>query len=158
MSNNRYQIAKGGGTMHFKTFEEMPVWRDARSLTASIYTTTGAGFFSSDFGLKDQIRRSAVSIMSNIAEGYERPSKKEFAMFLGYSKGSAGELRSQLYVALDQKYISQEQFLELRNRASEISSQLAKFSMYIRTFQALKLIALVVPPSLAAICYLLFSI
>jgi len=142
----------------FKTFEEMPVWQDSRNLTASIYSVTNIGIFSHDFGLRDQMRRATVSIMSNIAEGYERPANKEFAMFLGYAKGSAGELRSQLYVALDQKYISQEQFAEMHKLASEISSQLAKFSTYLRTIRVVKLATSLLPPSLLAICYLLFAI
>jgi four helix bundle protein len=130
--------------MKFKTFEEMPVWQDARSLTSLIYTITESGRFARDFGLKDQIRRSAVSIMSNISEGYERSSKKEFAMFLGYAKGSAGELRSQLYVALDQKYISQDQFNDAHRRASEISSQLSKFSTYLRAVRTTRLTGTVI--------------
>lgn len=138
--------------MRFKTFEEMPVWQDARTLTNLTYSLTRIGAFERDFGLKDQVRRSAVSIMSNISEGYERSTKKEFAMFLGYAKGSAGELRSQLYVALDQNYISQEQFADAHRRASEISSQLAKFSTYLRTVRIAKLTGTV------ACCLLLFCI
>lgn len=142
--------------MRFKTFEEMPVWQDARNLARLIYALTDADDFRRDFGLKDQIRRSAVSIMSNISEGYERTTKKEFAMFLGYAKGSAGELRSQLYVAVDQKYISEDQFIEAYRRVTEISSQLAKFSAYLRTIRATKLMDMVGAPLLFVIFHLLF--
>ncbi len=138
--------------MKFRSFEEMPMWQDARGLINSIYSLTDRGTFSRDFGLKDQIRRSAVSIMSNISEGYERASKKEFAMFLGYAKGSAGELRSQLYIALDQGYISSDEFQNAFKLVTEISSQLAKFSTYLRTTRPLRLAGIV------ALSLLLFAI
>lgn len=124
--------------MKFKTLEEMPVWQDSRTLTSLIYIRTLGNEFSRDFGLKDQLRRSAVSIMSNISEGYGRSTKKEFALFLGYAKGSAGELRSELYVAADQKYISTEQFQAAHKRATDVSSQLAKFAAYLRAARAIK--------------------
>jgi four helix bundle protein len=125
--------------MRFRTFEEMLVWQDARKLTALIYSSASEGLFARDFGLRDQIRRSAVSIMSNVSEGYERSSKREFAMFLGYAKGSAGELRSQLYVALDQKYITEDQVQTAYESVTQISAQLSKFSAYLRTIRGLKL-------------------
>ncbi len=78
----------------------MKVWQDARVLTKNIYNTTTVGKFSKDFGLRDQIQRASVSAMSNIVEGYERDNNKEFIKFFGYSKGSIGEVRSLLYVAL----------------------------------------------------------
>ena len=77
-------------------FEDMEVWQNARSLTKKIYICSSNGKFSKDFGLRDQIRRASVSIMSNIAEGFERGSNKEFIQFLFIAKGSAGEVRSQL--------------------------------------------------------------
>jgi four helix bundle protein len=145
--------------MKFKTFEEMPVWQDSCTLTNLIYTLTLGNEFSRDFGLKDQIRRSAVSIMSNISEGYERSTKKEFAMFLGYAKGSAGELRSQLYIAADQKYISTEQFQAAHKLATDVSSQLAKFAAYLRAARAIKLTSIVTSCLiLLDICYLLSAI
>ena len=82
-------------------FEDMEVWQNARSITKKTYICSGSGQFSKDYGLRDQIQRAAVSIMSNIAEGFERGSNKEFIQFLFIAKGSAGEVRSQLYVALD---------------------------------------------------------
>jgi four helix bundle protein len=85
----------------FQSFEEIEAWQKARTLTREVYVATSEGAFSRDFGLRDQIRRAAVSIMSNIAEGYERSGTGEFVHFLSMAKGSTGEVRSQLYVALD---------------------------------------------------------
>jgi four helix bundle protein len=87
----------------FSTFEEIEAWKKARELTKRIYQISSRGPFSKDFGLRDQARRASVSIMSNIAEGYERGGTKEFLQYLSIAKGSVGELRSHLYVALDQK-------------------------------------------------------
>ena len=85
--------------MTIKRFEQIEAWRKTRQLTASIYKVTSAGAFARDYGLRDQIRRAAVSSMSNIAEGFERDGNKEFIQFLSVAKGSTGEVRSQLYVA-----------------------------------------------------------
>ncbi|MCA1795701.1 MAG: four helix bundle protein [Desulfotignum sp.] len=82
-------------------FEGLVAWQKARELTRNIYQVTGEGDFARDFGLKDQIRRAAVSIMSNIAEGYDRGGRAEFHQFLVIAKGSCAEVRSQLYVAYD---------------------------------------------------------
>ncbi len=89
----------------FKTFEQIDAWQKSRELTKDVYTLTGKGDFSKDYGLKNQMRSAAVSIMSNIAEGFERSGTGEFSQFLAIAKGSAGEVRSQLYVALDQSYL-----------------------------------------------------
>ncbi len=89
-------------------------------------------YFIKDFGLRDQIQRAAVSIMSNIAEEYERDNNKEFIKFLGYSKGSVGEVRSLLYVALDQAYISETDFNNFKESAINISTQIANFIKYLR--------------------------
>lgn len=86
----------------------MQVWQDSRSFVKSLYELTSSKKFSKDYGLKDQIQRASVSIMNNISEGFERDSNREFIKFLGYSKGSAGEVRSMLYVSLDLKYITKE--------------------------------------------------
>ena len=91
--------------MHVKDFEDLEIWKEARRLTCEIYNLSKTPKFSKDFGLRDQIQRAAVSIMSNIAEGFERGGNQEFVQFLYVAKGSCGELRSQLYVALDQAYI-----------------------------------------------------
>jgi len=92
--------------MHVKNFEDLEIWKDARVLTQGIYQLTRDSKFSKDFGLRDQIRRAAVSIMSNIAEGFERGGNQEFIQFLYVAKASCGEVRSQLYVALDQSYVT----------------------------------------------------
>ena len=94
----------------FKKFEDIEAWQKSRELTNAIYRITKEREFSTDFGLKDQIRRAAVSIMSNIAEGFERSGTGEFAQFLSTAKGSAGEVRSQLYVAFDEGYIDTDKF------------------------------------------------
>ena len=93
-----------------KQFENIEIWQKARELTRMIYTISSKGNFEKDFGLKDQIRRASVSVLSNISEGFERGSNKEFIYFLSIAKGSCGEIRAQLYVALDQKYINEECF------------------------------------------------
>src|SRR6266581_4351198 len=93
--------------MVVKVFEDLEVWKEGRRLTQGIYQLTRNENFSKDFALRDQIRRAAVSIMSNIAEGFERGGNQEFVQFLYIAKGSCGEVRSQLYVALDQEYIDQ---------------------------------------------------
>ena len=101
-------------------FEELIAWQKARILTRDVYKATGVGEFSRDYGLKDQIRRAAVSIMSNIAEGFERGRPSEFHQFLSVAKASCAELRAQLYVALDAGYINDEQFNELMLKAMEV--------------------------------------
>jgi four helix bundle protein len=92
--------------MQVKNFEDLEIWRDARALTRGIYQLTRDSKFSKDFALRDQIQRAAVSIMSNIAEGLERGGNQEFIQFLYVTKASCGEVRSQLYVGLDQSYIA----------------------------------------------------
>jgi four helix bundle protein len=101
-------------------FEDFIAWQKARSLTREIYQITNLPAFSRDFGLKDQIRRSAVSILSNIAEGFERGRPSEFHQFLSIAKGSCAELRSQLYVALDADYIPQPRFHQVMSNAVEV--------------------------------------
>jgi four helix bundle protein len=100
-------------------FEEFIAWQKARKLTQEIYRAKSLPDFARDFGLKDQIRRAAVSIMSNIAEGFERGRASEFHQFLSIAKGSCAELRAQLYVAFDVEYITQAQFHQLMNNAIE---------------------------------------
>ncbi len=107
--------------MQAKYFEGLEVWKLSRNLTNQVYGITKEKSFSKDFGLTEQIRRSAVSIMSNIAEGFERGGNKEFIQYLYIAKGSCGELRSQLYVASDQNYITR-QILEEMIKLSKIVS------------------------------------
>ncbi len=113
-------------------FEDIEAWKLARELTRLIYQATSGGDFAHDFSLKDQIRRATVSIVSNIAEGYERGGDKEFLQFLAVAKGSCGEVRAQLYIALDQSYINDEQFRIISNKALEISRLLSGLIKYLR--------------------------
>jgi four helix bundle protein len=103
-----------------KRFEDFIAWQKARALSARIYQVTSQGNFATDFGLKDQIRRAAVSVMSNIAEGFERGSASEFHRFLCIAKASCAEMRAQLYVALDAGYLDQEVFQRALIQAEEV--------------------------------------
>ena len=116
----------------FKKFEEIECWKKARELTRRIYDVTNEPRFARDFGLKDQIRRAAVSVMSNIAEGYDRSGTAEFVHFLATAKGSAAEVRCQLYVAVDQGYIQEEHFVELSALAAETARMVAGLMKYLR--------------------------
>jgi len=102
-------------------FEDLIAWQKAGVLTSEIYKVTQDGRFARDFGLTGQIQRASVSIMSNIAEGFERGSKKEFHYFLSVAKGSCAEVRSQLYVALDVNYLESDQFTRLLQQAEEVA-------------------------------------
>ncbi|BCK88841.1 four helix bundle protein [Sideroxyarcus emersonii] len=107
--------------MGVSRFEGLIAWQKARGLAAAIYRLTSQDAFSRDFGLKDQIQRAAVSVMSNIAEGFERGGSAEFHQFLVIAKASCAELRAQLYVALDVGYIDQRQFDESMQQAEEVA-------------------------------------
>jgi four helix bundle protein len=100
-------------------FEDREAWRQVRVLCGEIYRVSAKGPFAKDFGLRDQIREASVSIMSNIAEGFERSGTGEFIQFLAIAKGSAGEMRSQLYIAFDQGYLDREDFVRLSSSASD---------------------------------------
>jgi four helix bundle protein len=113
-------------------FEDLEAWKFARELTASIYAISGTGTFNRDFALRDQIRRAAISIVSNIAEGFERDGDKEFLQFLSMAKGSCGEVRAQLSLAVDQKYISETQFEELTTKAIKLSRIISGLIQYLR--------------------------
>lgn len=113
-------------------FEDIEAWKLARESTKLTYEISSIGDFGRDFGLKDQIRRSSVSIMSNIAEGFERDGDKEFVQFLAVAKGSCGEARSQLYVALDQGYINQEQFDKAYTSLNETGKRIGGFMKYLQ--------------------------
>jgi four helix bundle protein len=115
----------------FKSFEDIEAWQRSRVLTTSIYKITSQGTFARDFGLRDQIRKASVSIMSNIAEGFERSGTREFIQFLATAKGSAGEVRAQLYVALDQGYVEQSIFDELSQSVIKISMMLSGLITYL---------------------------
>jgi four helix bundle protein len=113
-------------------FEELDAWQKARDLTRAVYERSDSGRFAKDFGLRDQIRRAAVSVMSNIAEGFERGGDQEFLQFLSMARGSCGEVRAQLYVALDQSYLDQNDFTALLDAAIEVSRLIAGLMRYLR--------------------------
>ena len=113
-------------------FEEIIAWQKGRELTALIYGASGSGAFGKDFALRDQIRRAAISITSNIAEGFEGGGSKEFIQFLSIAKGSCGEVRSQLHLASDQGYLSKESYETLCDRCIEISRLIDGFLNYLR--------------------------
>ena len=113
-------------------FEDVLAWQKARELTREIYTHAKAGLFAKDFGLRDQIQRAAVSIMGNVAEGFDRGGDKEYIQFLSISKGSCGEVKSHLYVALDQQYVNSTQFDQLYKSADEVGRLLAGFMAYLK--------------------------
>ena len=115
-----------------KRFEDLDTWQRARELTRLIYEISSSSNFARDFGLRDQIRRAAVSILSNISEGFERGGNKEFLMFLSYAKGSCGELRSHMYVALDQEYINDEVFSSIMDKILELSRMISGFMKYLQ--------------------------
>lgn len=112
-------------------FEEIEAWKKARELTKAIYQLTAAGTFARDFGLRDQIRRAAVSVMSNIAEGFERVGNNEFRQFLSMAKGSLGEVQSQLYVAFDVQYLNKEQFDSVMALASDTGHLIGGLLRYL---------------------------
>jgi four helix bundle protein len=122
-----------------KGFEDLEVWQVSMDLCTEIYALTNTDLFSKDFGLKDQIRRSAVSVPSNISEGFERDSKNQFLYFLAIAKGSCGELRTQLNIAYNLNYLEKSTFQELSLKCFQTSRQLAGFSKYLRNFDANKL-------------------
>ncbi len=116
----------------YKSFEDLPVWQRYRELGVSIYKATAEGKLRNDYGLKDQIQRAAVSVSSNIAEGFERGSKREFIQFLYIAKGSCGELRSQLYIAKDLGYLDNDYSQTLIKSADNTSRQISGFIKYLK--------------------------
>ena len=112
-------------------FEDIAAWKKASELTRAIYQATATGDFMRDRALCAQIRRASVSVMSNIAEGFERNGDKEFRQFLALAKGSAGEVKAQLYVALDAGYLKQEKFDHLYAQATEVGRLIGGFMRYL---------------------------
>jgi len=115
-----------------KCFEDLEVWQKAREFAKEIYAISRESHLSRDFILRDQIIRSAISIISNIAEGFERGGAGEFIQFLSVAKGSAGELRAQLYIVLDQGYIDENKFKELIEMNTAISRMISRLIEYLR--------------------------
>lgn len=115
----------------FKRFEDIRAWQMAREVTSLIYSISKTGQFGRDFGLRDQIRRSSVSIMANIAEGFSRRSDKDFAYFLNISRSSAAEVQSHLYVALDQGYIDRGDFQLIYDKLEETSRMIFALARHL---------------------------
>jgi four helix bundle protein len=114
-------------------FEDIEAWKTAIELSRYVYGVSSVGAFNKDFGLRDQARRAAISVMSNIAEGFENQTQAQFIRYLGLAKGSAGELRSQIYIALDLVYITQEDFNTLFELADKVIRQIARFISYLES-------------------------
>lgn len=117
----------------FKTIEDIEVWKRGCRLTVDIYRLTGKGYFEKDWGLRDQIRRAAVSIPSNIAEGFERESSAEFRRFLFIAKGSCGEMKTQLYIAQALGYISKLEVEPLIKECVEISAMIYSLATFLKS-------------------------
>lgn len=113
-------------------FEDLKLWQTARLISIAVFEMTKNEKLSKDYSLKDQMNRSAGSIMDNIAEGFERGGKKEFIQFLYIAKGSAGELRSQIYRAKDRDFVNNDEFEKLLKNVEEVSKQLMGFIQYLK--------------------------
>lgn len=113
-------------------FEDIEAWKSGRKLRQMVYNLTRNKPFAADFGLLDQIRRAAVSITSNIAEGFERGGNREFIQFLSHAKGSTGEVKDQLYCALDAGYITQAEFEHAYHLAEDATRLIGGFMTYLR--------------------------
>lgn len=131
-----------------QTFEELEVWQKARELVRLVYLHSSKGAFAKDFGLRDQLRRASVSIVSNIAEGFERGGNKEFIHFLYLAKGSTGEVRAQLYLALDLSYLSTDDFAILTKEVVVVSRQLSNFIKYLNNCAPIRIQTLQKSPNL----------
>jgi len=119
--------------MAIAKFEDIEAWKAARELTKSVYKLTSDGRFGKDYGLRDQIQRAAVSIMANVAEGFDSQSNKSFLQFLGYALRSATEVQSHLYVALDQGYVARDKFDDLYQQATRAKNLIHGFMRYLRS-------------------------
>ncbi len=115
----------------FKKFTEIDAWQKGRMLTSAVYELSNKPSFAKDYGLKDQIRRASVSIMANIAEGFGRSGSAEFQQFLAIAKGSACEVLSHLYVSLDQRYVTQQEFEHASQLAEETANLIGGLMKYI---------------------------
>jgi len=119
--------------MTIRRFEDIQAWQVSRELCKGVYKLSTSGKFAKDFSLRDQVRRAAVSVMANIAEGFDSHSNPEFVQFLYYALRSASELQSHFYIAHDQGYLTDTQFKELYEQASRIKGMLFAFIDYLRT-------------------------
>jgi four helix bundle protein len=115
-----------------KRFEDLEIWQLDREISKDVYEMTKKEVMKYDFSLIDQLRRSSGSIMDNIAEGFERDGNKEFIQFLSIAKGSSGETRSQLYMAIDQHYIDESEFQDLYNKLINVSIKIKNMMSYLK--------------------------
>ena len=113
-------------------FRDIEAWQKARELTNSVYAVSGKGAFARDFALRNQVRKAAISVVANIAEGFERGGNAEFIQFLSVAKGSAGEVEAQLYIALDQGYVTQEEFKAVEAQIRSTKKLISGFMEYLR--------------------------
>ncbi|MCB0552689.1 MAG: four helix bundle protein [Phaeodactylibacter sp.] len=125
-----FEKRKNMGTVN--RFEDLKIWQSARELSKEVCRLSSREPFTRDFSLKNQIRSASGSVMDNIAEGFERSGNREFIQFLSISKGSCGEVQSQLYRALDQKYLSEKEFQSLYERARKLNAGIANLMTYLR--------------------------
>ena len=121
--------------MRIERFEDIEAWQLARELTLKVYALTKTTAFSRDFGLKDQIQNAAGSVMHNIAEGFDSETNPEFIRFLRYAKRSCTEVQSQLYVALDQKYITDTEFQDVYDHAGRTRAAIRGFIKYLIAYE-----------------------
>jgi four helix bundle protein len=124
--------------MKIERFEDIEAWKLAREMTRQVYDATNKGAFARDFGLRDPIQRAAGSSMHNIAEGFDAGSNAEFVRFLQYAKRSCTEVQSQLYVALDQKYVTEDQFRTLYEPARMVRAKIGAFIQYLKRYESRK--------------------
>jgi len=117
--------------MKIKKFEDLPIWQLALKVTKEIYDLTNKKEFSKDFSLRDQIRRAIISASSNIVEGFEKNNNNEFIRFLKIAKGSVGEVRNQLYIALAVNYITEQEFDKINKELEDLANQIGGFIVYL---------------------------
>jgi len=122
----------------YKILEDLPIWKSAKDIAIEVYQITAKSDFKRDYSLVDQMRRSAVSVSSNIAEGYERGTKKEFIYFLYIAKGSLGELRSQFIIAFELNYVSYEIFQNFNEKCLNLSRRIQGFIKYLKLYKGTK--------------------
>jgi len=118
--------------MLIKRFEDIDVWKEARKLVNMVYDLTNKNLFKHDFGLREQLQKAAVSCMSNVAEGFDSDTKQQFIQMLSYTKRSASETQSEIYVALDRKYITQEEFNDAYEQAQAVRKLANGFIRYLK--------------------------
>lgn len=121
--------------MKYTKFEELPIWKEALALTKLVYDLLAKGIFAKDFGLRDQTRRAVVSISSNIVEGFEKNNNNEFIRYLKISKGSIGEVRNQLYIALSVGYITKTEFESVNSRLDKLARNVGALTGYLETYR-----------------------